>query len=91
MRTAGPAATLDTLKKRSVTSARAGKVPLGSVAAFEEVTGPAAVYRVNLYPSVRITGFPPEGKSAAEAAAKWAALAEAEPLKGFGVENLTAK
>jgi hypothetical protein len=55
------------------------------------VTGPAAVYRFNLYPSVRITGFPPEGKSAAEAAAKWVALAEAEPLKGFGVENLTAK
>jgi multidrug efflux pump subunit AcrB len=71
------------------------KVTLGDVATIKEVTGPSAVYRVNLYPAVRITGAPPEGKSVAAAAARCVDLAEAEMKRlgsrGFAVENLSAK
>jgi multidrug efflux pump subunit AcrB len=91
MRTAAPSASLDELKTVTVTSASGLKIPLGSLAAFQKVIGPAAVYRVNLYPSVRISGFPPEGKTAAEAAARWMELAEAECSGSFGVVSLTAK
>jgi multidrug efflux pump subunit AcrB len=67
------------------------KSPFKRVVADLEVTRPAAVYRVNLYPSMRISGFPPKNKSAAEAAANWVHLAELCARKGFEVENLTAK
>jgi multidrug efflux pump subunit AcrB len=91
IRKAGPSASIDELKTMTVNSASGVKIPVGSVVAFQKVIGPAAVYRVNLYPSVRITGFPPEGKTAAEAAARWMELAEAERPGGFGVESLIAK
>jgi len=71
MRKAGPSASIDELKTLTVTSASGVKIPVGSVVAFQQVIGPSVVYRVNLYPSVRITGFPPKGKTAAEAAARW--------------------
>jgi multidrug efflux pump subunit AcrB len=90
-RVAAPGATVEAMKKVTVANARGEKVPLGSLATFEESTGPALVYRVNLYPSVRVSGKAPEGKTAAEAAARWAELAGAEAGKGFAVENLTAK
>jgi multidrug efflux pump subunit AcrB len=71
------------------------KVTLGDVAVIKEVYGPAAVYRVDLYPAIRITGAPPEGKSVAAAAAKCVDLAEAElkrlGTRDFAVENLSAK
>lgn len=87
---AGPSAKVDALMVLRVNSAKGEEIPLGAVVAFEEVTGPATVYRVNLYPSVRIGGFPPEGKTAAWASARWAELAEAGRRDGFGVEDLTA-
>jgi multidrug efflux pump subunit AcrB len=71
------------------------KVTLGDVAVIREVYGPATVYRINLYPAIRITGAPPEGKSAAAAAAQCVDLAEADMKRlgsrGFAVENLSAK
>ena len=73
--------------KVTVNSAKGDEVSLRSVAAFEEVTGPAAVYRVNLYPSVRISGFSPKGKTAAEAAAKWVDLAK--PVVAIGVSRVS--
>jgi multidrug efflux pump subunit AcrB len=91
IRKAGPAASIDELKSLTVTSASGLKIPLGTVVAFQKVIGPAVVYRLNLYPAMRITGFPPEGKTAAEAAARWKELAEGERPGGFWVENLTAK
>jgi multidrug efflux pump subunit AcrB len=71
------------------------KVSLGDVAAIKEVYGPAAVYRVDLSPAIRIIGAPPEGKSVATAAAKCVDLTQAElkrlGSRGFAVENLAAK
>jgi multidrug efflux pump subunit AcrB len=95
VKAAGPpplsAAKIAALKKVKVTSAMGDKVPLAAVASFAAVTGPAVVYRVNQYPSVRISGLPPKGKMAAEAAARWVELARAGRMKGFEVENLTGK
>jgi hypothetical protein len=74
------------------------KVTLGDVAVFKEVYGPAAVYRVDRYLTLRITGAPPEEKSVAAAASKCVDLAEAEVKRldspgywGFVVKNLSAK
>jgi multidrug efflux pump len=91
IRKAGPTASIDELKALTVTSASGLKVPLRTVVAFQKVIGPSAVYRLNLYPAVRIGGFPPEGKTAAQAAARWMELAEAENPGGFGVESLGVK
>jgi len=95
VRAAGPAAKIDDLTKQTVTSAQGDEVPLEALAWFAEVTGPTVICRVNLYPAIRITGSPPEGKSAAEAARQCVKLAEAERDKGhpfnFAAVNLTAK
>jgi multidrug efflux pump subunit AcrB len=96
VRKAGPGAKAEELKEQKVPLSGGGEVPLEAVASFREFTGPAAVYRVNLYPAVRITGSAPEGKSAAAAARRCVELAEAERKKGdsphgFAVEDLTAR
>ena len=92
----GWAATPDALKKLTVVSSKGDQVLLSAVAVFEEVTGPAAVYRVDLHPAVRISGSPPEGTTIAETARRCVDLAEAERRKskrpdGFAAINLTAK
>jgi multidrug efflux pump subunit AcrB len=70
-------------------------VTLRDVAVIKEVYGPAAVYRINLSPAIRITGAPPEGKSLAAAAARCVELAGAEmkrlDSRLFAVKNLSAK
>jgi multidrug efflux pump subunit AcrB len=95
VRAVGPAAKIDDLKQQTVTSAQGDEVPLGALASFAEVPRPPAVYRVNLYPAMRITGSPPEGQTAAEAARRCVKLAEAERDKNhsvsFAVEYLTVK
>lgn len=88
---AGPAATLDELKRVTLTTATRERVPLPAVAALVEVAGPAAIYRVNGHPAVRITGSPPPGKTAAEAAAVALSLAGGECPRGFAVEALTTR
>jgi multidrug efflux pump subunit AcrB len=90
VRAAGPAVKVEALKQRTVTSAGGEKVPLGAVAVFEEVTGPAAVYRVNLYPAVRISGSLPEGKTRARAVRRCLELAEDERKKGNHPEGFVA-
>jgi multidrug efflux pump subunit AcrB len=74
---------------------RAGIVRLRDVARIRAVDVPGAVHRINLYPAIRITGAPPEGKSVAAAAARCVDLAEAELKRlgspGFAVKNLSAK
>jgi multidrug efflux pump subunit AcrB len=91
VRAAGPAAKIDDLTTQTVTSAQGDEVPLGALASFAEVTGPPAICRVNMYPAVRVSGSPPEGKSATEAARRCVKLAEAERTVSFAVENLTVK
>jgi multidrug efflux pump subunit AcrB len=67
----------------------------GDVPAIKEACASSAVYRVDLYPAIRITGAPPEGKSVAAAAARCVDLAKAEmkrlSSRGFAVETLSAK
>ncbi len=91
-----PSHEIDALKARRVRLASGGTVSLGKIAAVELVSGPTGVYRVDLYPAVRITGLPPEGKETGPAASRCAELADSE-LKsqsqpaGFAVVNLTAR
>ena len=88
---AGPAMKPDILKKAIVRD----KLTIGDVATIKEVFGPAAVYRVDLYPAIRITGAPPEGKSVIVAAANCVDLAEAEmkrlDSRGMATKNLSVK
>jgi multidrug efflux pump subunit AcrB len=93
---AGPTVKMEALKQRTVTSARGDEVPLGAVAAFLEVTAPVAVFRVNMYPAVRISGSPAEGKTRVKAARMCLELAEAQRKEvsrpdGFMAVNLTAR
>jgi RNA polymerase sigma factor (sigma-70 family) len=71
------------------------KVTLGDVTIFRYVYGAAAVYCVDGFPAIRITGAPPEGKFVASAAARCVEFAEAELNRGefrsFVVKNLSAK
>jgi multidrug efflux pump subunit AcrB len=91
---AGPTATADAVKKLKVKSKRNQFVPLGSIAAIEEVTGPSAIYRVNLYPAIRISGAPPDGNLLTGAAKRAVELAKAElkrlKAKLVTVDDLTA-
>ncbi len=83
----------DELKSLDVRSAKGNPVSLGKLVTVESVSGPTAVYRVDMYLAVRITGSPPEGKTAKSAASRCAELADAE-RKGqnhpaaFAVVNL---
>lgn len=92
---AGPTASIEALKELKVRSDQNQIVPLAKVATFEPVTGPAAVYRVNLYPAIRITGEPPKDRSVAESAARVIESIQDElkraDAKGIAVENLSAK
>jgi RNA polymerase sigma factor (sigma-70 family) len=71
------------------------RIYLRDLAAIDAVFVPAAVYRINGHPAIRITGAPPEGKSVSEAGAQCVDLAQAELKRlgslGFAVENLSAK
>jgi hypothetical protein len=71
------------------------KVTLGDVTIVRYDHGAAAVYCVDGFSAIRITGSPPEGKSVTTAAARWVELAEAELKRlgspGFAVQNLSAK
>lgn len=92
---AKPGTKIDDLKQLKVKSKTGQGIPIGSLAAFEMVRGPASIVRVNLYPAIRITGVVPNDKSAADSAARCVELADAEMKRGkasgFAVENLTSK
>jgi multidrug efflux pump subunit AcrB len=82
--------TSDELKSLKVRSEKGDAVALEKLATIELRSGPTAVYRVDLHDAVRITGSPPQGKSAKAATAKCAQIAEAvrsaqEHPAGFAV------
>ncbi|WP_310469191.1 multidrug efflux RND transporter permease subunit [Sphingomonas sp.] len=70
------------LKTRSDSGAM---VPLGSVATFEDRTGPYRVTRYNLFPAVEMDGEPAPGTSTGEALAKMEQIAASLP-PGFRTE-----
>jgi multidrug efflux pump subunit AcrB len=96
MQGAGLGGKIADLKALHVRSNDGKTIPLGELATIELVDGPAGVYRVDMYPAVRITGSPPKGKTAESAASTCAELADAERKNqdhpdDFSVVNLTSQ
>jgi multidrug efflux pump subunit AcrB len=90
----GPRPTADAVKALVVKSAHGGTVRLGTFASVEQFLGPTGVYRLDMFPAVRIAGLPPPGTSRAATARRCVELAEDarshEPRPaGFTVVNLT--
>jgi multidrug efflux pump subunit AcrB len=67
----------DQLKSLNVGSANGETVVLGKLVTIELASGLTAVYRVDMYPAVRISGSPPQGKTAESAASRCAQIADA--------------
>jgi HAE1 family hydrophobic/amphiphilic exporter-1 len=61
-------------------------VPIGSIATFENITGPHRVPRYNLYPAAEVQGAKLPGISTGESLAKVEALAQKVLPDGFGFE-----
>jgi multidrug efflux pump subunit AcrB len=96
VRAAGPGKSLDVLKMLRIRPAKGDAIPLGTLAALSLESGPTALYRVDMYPAVRIAGSPPEGKTTESAASRCVQLADAEresqnDSAGFAVVDLTAR
>lgn len=88
-------ADIDRVAKLVVANAAGEQVPLAQFAEVTQVPCPTSIFRVDGHPAQLITGSPPEGKSAAQAASLCAQLAEAaktdrHETKSFEVINLTA-
>lgn len=74
---------VENLRTRSVAG---GMVPLGSVASFENTSGPYRVPRYNLYPAAEIQGATLPGFSTGQAIAAIEGLAAQNLPQGFGFE-----
>ncbi len=96
VQTAGAGRKIDALRALTVRSAKGDAVPLSALAAIKMASAPAGVYRVDMYPAVRITGSPPPGETTGSAAERCAELADAERKNqnhpaGFAVVDLTGQ
>jgi multidrug efflux pump subunit AcrB len=78
---ATPDASVESLKALKIQAANGKTVPLGDLATIKLVDAPSAVYRVDLYPGMRITGSLPAGKPLRTVLDKCVTLAEAERKK----------
>ncbi len=74
---------VETLKTRSNAG---GMVPIGSVATFQDTTGPYRMPRYNLFPAVEVQGSILPGYSTGQAIAAIEKLAETNLPPGFGFE-----
>ena len=74
---------VENLRTRSVTG---DMVPLGSVASFQEITGPYRVPRYNLFPAAEVQGATLPGFSTGQAIAAMEKIAAANLPSGFGFE-----
>jgi HAE1 family hydrophobic/amphiphilic exporter-1 len=74
---------VENLRTRSVTS---DMVPLGAVAAFNDVTGPYRVPRYNLFPAAEVQGATLPGFSTGQAIAAMEKIVAADLPSGFGFE-----
>ncbi|MBX2856854.1 MAG: multidrug efflux RND transporter permease subunit [Rhodobacteraceae bacterium] len=63
-----------------------GMMPIGSVATFQDITGPYRVARYNLYPAAAVQGATAPGVSTGAAIGAMEALAEDQLPSGFGYE-----
>lgn len=69
-----------------VRSAQGGMVPLGSIAQFNDNTGPARVVRFNLFPAAEVLGSAAPGVSSGEALATMEQIAEQTLPQGMSYE-----
>ncbi|MGK9169681.1 efflux RND transporter permease subunit [Inquilinus limosus] len=76
-------AALEALKTRSESGAM---VPIGSVATFEERTGPYRIPRYNLYPAAEVQGAPAAGVSTGTALDRMEQIAAETLPDGYGFE-----
>jgi multidrug efflux pump subunit AcrB len=96
LKAASSIAKIEDMKTLRVKSAKGDEIHLGKLATVTWKSTPPGVYRLDMYPAVRITGLPPEGKTPESAAARSAELAE-EVRKNldnpgsFAVVNLTER
>src|SRR5262249_29810637 len=74
---------VENLRTRSVTN---DMVPLGSVARFNEITGPSRVPRYNLFPAAEVQGSTLPGFSTGQAIAAMEKIAAERLPSGFGFE-----
>jgi len=74
---------VENLRTRSVTN---DMVPLGSVARFNEITGPYRVPRYNLFPAAEVQGSTLPGFSTGQAIAAMEKIATEKLPSGFGFE-----
>ena len=74
---------VENLRTRSVTG---DMVPLGTVAGFQEITGPYRVPRYNLFPAAEVQGSTTSGFSTGQAIAAMEQILAANLPSGFGFE-----
>ncbi|MHC5083381.1 MAG: efflux RND transporter permease subunit, partial [Planctomycetota bacterium] len=70
---------IDDITKLEVRDLDGNMIPLETMVRVEEVAGPQAIFRYNLYPSTKISGAPSPGKSSGESIAAMEQLAAALP------------
>jgi multidrug efflux pump len=78
--------TVNEISNLKMRNALGAMVPLGSVASFEDRTGPYRVTRYNLYPATEVQGQTGPGASSGEALAAMERLAAERLPDGFGYE-----
>ncbi|HWA46118.1 MAG TPA: multidrug efflux RND transporter permease subunit [Hypericibacter adhaerens] len=78
--------TVNEISNLKMRNAMGAMVPLGSVASFEDRTGPYRVTRYNLYPATEIQGQTAPGASTGQALAAMERLAAERLPDGFGYE-----
>ncbi|MEM6756092.1 MAG: multidrug efflux RND transporter permease subunit [Planctomycetota bacterium] len=67
-----------------VRNADGSTLPLDTLLTVEEITGPDAIFRFNLYPSASITGSPAPGVSSGQSVQEASRIAREEMPPGFG-------
>jgi multidrug efflux pump len=77
---------LEDVKRLRVRNRRGELVPLGAVAAVQEMTGPLVITRYNMYPAASITAAVSPGVSSGDAAAVFEQLADRELPTNMGYE-----
>ncbi|MEM6332408.1 MAG: multidrug efflux RND transporter permease subunit [Planctomycetota bacterium] len=74
----------DDVARLEVRNADGNTLPLGTLLTVEDVTGPDAIFRFNLYPSASISGSNVPGVSSGQAVQRISEIADREMPPGFG-------
>ncbi|MCP4261730.1 MAG: multidrug efflux RND transporter permease subunit [Planctomycetes bacterium] len=77
---------IEDITRLEVKSAAGKMIPLDTLIKVEEVAGPQAIFRYNLYPTTKISGAPAPGKSTGESIEAMEAMAEEIMPPSMGYE-----